>query len=355
MPLNLRASITKRVDSILKSYSGRLWFRATLLLFAFILLVLIFSPNGVRLKEELKLGANGNPQSGQVWNHSDTASLASTEKLIEKEHEKANVEIKMLQEQIDTWYHYKFLLIGGIVALFLGQFGILGKQSASSPKTSERILVATLMSNRASIMLALICFVALVIDMHIRACLTNMQGLGWWIYSYVEPSYFRSIGAQTGNIPQAGLVETQFMPWETFLHTNIRQIQQTNPLYRTAYSLQLHFMTIAIYILYLVVFQNICLLCKKGKQQQVAFLGFVLVHIAIAAFIIVAHTVPNSFDVKCFPISYFECWETGSQGSSYYLIAWLVLMLFSLPYLCLLLPSFQGNDRPDRFRTPTPA
>lgn len=357
MPSNSRASLSKLTERM-KNYPAKVWFRALLLLLSFILLILIFAPNPIKLKDELKLERPTDAQTQQTAGSPTDSVLTGIEKLIEAQHDKANIEklietqhdkandeIKMLQEQIDTWFHYKFILIGGMVALFLGHFGIFGKQNTTSPKTSEKILVATLMSNRTSVLLALVCIVAFVIDMHIRAHLTNMQGLGHWIYNYVEPAYFRAAGAKTGHIPREGLVRTQFFPWETFIHTNTRQVQQTNPLYRTMYSLQLHFMTIAIYMLYLVVFQNVCLLCKKGKQQQVAFLGFVMVHIAILAFIIVAHTIPNSFDVRCFPISSRDCWVTGSQGSSYYLIAWLSLLIFSLPYLYLLFPSLQSSKK----------
>jgi len=232
-----------------------MWFRGSLLVLSFVLLILIFSPNPIRLKDELKLYKA--PEQAQPSNDQAKLSLTRIDKLIDAQHDKANTEIKMLQEQIDTWYHYKFILIGGMVALFLGHFGILGKQSPTSAKTSEKVLVATLMSNRTSILLALACIVAFVIDMHIRTHLTNMQGLGHWIYNYVEPSYFNTIGAQTASIPREALVNTQFFPWEAFLHTSTRQVQQTNPLYRAAYSFQLHFMTIAIYMLYLVVFQNV--------------------------------------------------------------------------------------------------
>jgi hypothetical protein len=330
--------------NILTKYSSEVWFRGAMLVLSFVLLVLIFSPNPVRLKEELKLTRT--PEQAQAAASApNNASLARIEKLIDTQHEKANSEIKMLQEQIDTWYHYKFILIGGMVALFLGHFGIMAKQSATSPKTSEKILVATLMSNRTSILLALVCIVGFVIDMHIRANLTNMQGLGHWVYNYVEPSYFNTLGAHTANIPREALVNTQYYPWETFIHADVREVQQTNPLYRAAYSFQLHFMTIAIYMLYLIVFQNVCLLCKRGKQQQVAFLGFIMVHVAALAFIIVGHTVSNSFEVKCFPLSSRNCWLTGAQGSKYYFIAWLLLIAFSIPYLYLLLPGLQSSKK----------
>lgn len=326
----------------LKKYSAKIWFRGLLLFLSLVLLVLIFSPNPVRLKKELRL-TTASEQAPASANSPGAPSSTRIEKLIDTQYEKANSEIKMLQEQIDTWFHYKFILIGGMVALFIGHFGILRKQTVTSPKTSEKVLVTTLMSNRTSILLALVCIVAFVIDMHIRTHLTNMQGLGHWIYNYVEPSYFNTMGAQTGNIPREALINTQFFPWEAFLHTTTREVQQTNPLYRTAYSFQLHFTTIAIYMLYLMVFQNVCLLSKRGKQQQVSFLGFIMVHIAVLAFIIVGHTIPNSFDVRCFPISRSTCWLTGSQGSTYYIVAWLLLVTFSIPYVYLLLPGLQSG------------
>lgn len=341
MTPNSKDSFLNLAKQRFRKFPKEIWFRSILLVLSFWLLVLIFSPNPVRLKEELKIG-KASAQFQPTATSADKAASERIEKLIDVQHDKANAEIKMLQEQIDTWFHYKFLLIGGIIALFLGHFGLLGgKESTTPPKISEKVLITTLLSNRTSILLALVCIVAFVIDMHIRAHLTNMQGLGHWIYNYVEPSYFKEMGAETTNIPPEALVKTQFFPWETFLHTTTREVQQTNPLYRAAYSFQLHFLTIVMYMLYVVVFQNVCLRCKSVRQQQVAFIGFVVVHIAVLAFIIVGHTIPNSFDVRCFPLLPTDCWLTGSQGSTYYLLAWLSLIIVSLPYLYLLFPGFK--------------
>src|ERR1051325_1427516 len=144
-------------------YAEEVWFRGLLLFLSFILLILIFSPNPVRVKEKLKLyktSAQTQPSTGNFEN----PPFKDIEKLLTIEHEKANTEIKMLQEQIDTWYHYKFILIGGMIALFLGHFSLFGKQDGTSPKKSEKVLIVTLMSNRTAILLALACVVALVID-----------------------------------------------------------------------------------------------------------------------------------------------------------------------------------------------
>lgn len=330
-------------------------FRAAILVLTFLLLIFIFSSNPVRLKNDLKLGprpkveapppaaAQGqpSPESVTAANQRPTSPAAlqepATFELIKTEHQKAIDEIKMLSEKIDTWFHYKFILVGGVIALFLGHFGILGRQINSSPRASERTIESAFMSNRTGAMLALVCVVAFTIDMHIRTNLTGMQQLGQWIFNYVEPAYFNNVGAATGSIPKEALVASGFIPWETFLRSDVRQSMHNNPFYKASFSTQLHFMTMIVYVFYTLVFQNICLLSQKGRRQQLALLGFIFVHVSALAFIIVAHTVPDAFLVKCFPISGEDCWLTGSDGSRYYLFAWLLLILFNVPYLLRLL------------------
>src|SRR5687768_10192120 len=105
MALNLKTKVSslpeltpkKHTSKIwLKNYSSEIWFRASLLVVSFVLLVLIFSPNAVQLKDELRLVRE--PQQAQA------STSARVEKLIDSQLQKANDEIKMLQEQIDTWF-----------------------------------------------------------------------------------------------------------------------------------------------------------------------------------------------------------------------------------------------------------
>lgn len=322
----------------------QIWFRSIILSLAFLLLILIFSSNPIRLKSELKLEATNIEHPQQETDSAESTRLAAKkDELIKTEHQKAIDEIKMLADKIDTWFHYKFILIGGLLALFLGHFGIFGRQNITSPKPSDKALESSFMSIRTSIMLALVCIVAFIIDMHIRTNLTGMQQLGQWIYNYVEPSYFTEYGSRTGYIPRAALTQIGFVPWETFLRSDVRQSMHNNPLYKASFSTQLHFITIVVYMIYLMVFQNLCLLGKKGRGRQLALIGFLSVHISSLAFIIVSHTVPDSFEIRCFPAFSADCWISGSQGSSYYLLAWLFLLLLSLPYIYQMFSGVRGG------------
>jgi hypothetical protein len=291
-------------------YPAKLWFRATILILAFIVLVLLSATNAVKLKDEY------------AAKQSQGVPGEELKKLIAQEHATAIDEIKTSLEQMDTWYHYKFILVGGVIALFLGHFGILGKQDSVAPRPSERVLETVLSSNRTGAMLTLICVVAFIIDMHIRSNINGIQHLGQWISNYVEPTYLQA----TANTADVG-----FIPWETFIRL---PKGTTSTIYTVSFSIQLHYMTMIGYILFLMVFQNVSLRNKRKKRQQVAVIGFVLVHLSLLAFILVSHTVRDTFNVGCFPlISLKVCSLSGSQGSTYYILAWLFLITLNLPYL----------------------
>ncbi|HKQ99288.1 MAG TPA: hypothetical protein VJT09_01370 [Pyrinomonadaceae bacterium] len=295
----------------LDHYPVKLWIRVTLLALSFVVLLLLSSTNAVKLKDEYV----PKPSQGEL--------SKELKELIQQEHATAVGEIKTSLEQMDTWYHYKFILIGGVIALFLGHFSLLGKQEESAaPRSSERLLETVLVSNRTGAMLTLICVVAFVIDMHIRSNINGIQHLGQWISNYVEPVYLQA------SVDTAGV---RFIPWETF----IRLPKETSStIYTISFSIQLHYMTMIGYILFLVVFQNVSMRNKRANRQQIAVIGFVLVHLSLLAFIIVAHTVRDTFNVGCFPLIPLKvCSLSGSQGSTYYVIAWLFLIVLNLPYL----------------------
>jgi hypothetical protein len=323
MPHKFQNPILKLKELVLNEYPTKLWVRSIVLSLAFIILILLSSANRIKIKDEY------NPKN------LDTANLEVNEQLktiIEKQFIKANDEIKTGLEQMDTWYHYKFILIGGVIVVFLGHVGIMGKQNSASHTASERILETALMSNRTSAMLTLVCLVALVIDMHIRANVNGIQHLGHWITYYVEPSYLNAAGIKAKEWNQV-FRQTGYIPWETF----IRLPESTNTLYPISYGIQLHYMTIVSYMFYLIVFQNLSLLgkiSKRGNRQQIAFIGFVSVHISLLIFIIAAHTVRDTFTVECFPMIHRSvCSLSGQYGWVYYLLAWLFLIALNLPYL----------------------
>jgi hypothetical protein len=183
-------------------------------------------------------------------------------------------------------------------------------------------------------MLTLICVVAFVIDMHIRSNINGIQHLGQWISNYVEPAYLKAA---------TNTADSGFIPWETFIRL---PKGTTSTIYTISFSIQLHYMTMISYILFLMVFQNVSLRSKRNKRQQVAVIGFVLVHLSLLAFILVAHTVRDTFNVGCFPLIPLRvCSLNGTQGSTYYIIAWVFLLILNLPYLYPPLRSLRSGMR----------
>src|SRR3712207_5661276 len=92
----------------LRNVLHRTWVRAVLLSLAFLLLNLLFVSRPIQLKDAPAPPA---PVEGLLL------ELAKTE------HQKAIDEIKLRMEQEDTWFHYKFIFVGGMVAFFLGYLG----------------------------------------------------------------------------------------------------------------------------------------------------------------------------------------------------------------------------------------
>lgn len=324
-----------------------MWVRAVFLSLLFFVTMLIFTSDTIRLNEQLEqakthkleqykqANPNPSPQASPPtdYEHDPVQTLIRTELT------KAIDEIKLLQEKIDTWYHYKFIFIGAVVALFLGQIGIWSIRRGDSEQTSLPNFDRLLVSYRTAMMLALACVIAFTVDMHIRTHLKGMQQLGQWIYHYVEPSLLQ--GANDQN---------PFIPWETFLRMRIPekpgegtdigslhgtvQSMHNNVFFKFMFSTQLHFMSIIIYTFYLIVFHNLCLSRRRGRRPQLAFMGFAFVHLSVLAFIVVTHTVPDAFDVRCFPVFSSEnCWVRGTSGSRYYLLAWLLLVGLNLPFI----------------------
>src|SRR5712671_1195798 len=78
--------------------------------------------------------------------------------LIKTEHQKAIDEIKLRIEIEDNWYHYKFLLVGGL-ALFVLGFPTVGPMLGIAPSTSRELLSCTVW--------AVACVIALAIDIHV--------------------------------------------------------------------------------------------------------------------------------------------------------------------------------------------
>ena len=286
------------------------WFRVATLLISFFFLSLLFVSPPIKYSVTPSPATDGNA----VAKDSPLMSMITTE------HEKAINEIEFRLAQQDSWYHYKFIFIGALLALFLGQTELLrGRGVDLSRDRLKRLLTAD--SNYAVVALA--CVLALIVDMHIRNHMFAMQTLGLWIAHYVEPSL---------NVTNL----TGFYPWEQFIRNPNSPSMHLDSLYRLAFSTHLHFMTTIIYLLYLTVLQQICLSFRKsgriGRRHFVLF-GFVFVHLSMLAFVFVAHAVPSRYEMALIPINE---WKSGWVSVAYYLIPWLVIVSLNVPFLMLL-------------------
>jgi hypothetical protein len=266
------------------------------------------------------------------------ASGTNAQELVKLEVQKANDEIKMRIEQEDTWFHYKFLLVGALLASFLGYLGFGGSKSHSSPQERLEEIVG---SGATCSVLALACVVALAIDMHIRNNMVVIQQLALWINYYAEPALLQT----SYRSMRAGA----FIPWEQFLRIPGAGMHRDD-LYGSAFYPHLNFVTWVIYVLYLGSLYRLSFERSdarksqrpaSSRQTQIAIAGFALVHLSFGAFTWIAHYVPGAFLLKLMP--YSENWKSGATSALIYLLPWAFLVLLNIPYLWPFLPTREAS------------
>lgn len=255
----------------LKNWSTRI----LILIASFILLILIFSASPIDLHKNFK------PSVIKPILKNDPAY-----EFLIAEHTKAVDEIKMRIEHRDQWFHYKFLLIGALIAGFFTLFKSK-KQDANQDNHLERLLKY----NATCFALALGCVVAVAIDIHIRKNMIVVQQLGLWIHYYVEPVF--SASGYFEHFPE------DFYFWEQFLRISPNDeagvSMHSDYLYIFMYWPHLHFLTFVLYMFYLIIFQEICLQ-SKNLQKWYTIAGFVFVHASILAFTVISHVAPTAFE-----------------------------------------------------------
>ena len=269
-------------------------------------------------------------------------------KLLDLEFNKAVEEIKFLLQLQDTWYHYKYLFIGAILAILLGQAGLLKYLDEASPNQNIISLREILTSGLIYLTVTFACVLCVMIDMHIRRHLFSVQALGLWIYYYAEPAYL-------GNIPDA----SGFLPWESFLRQDLSEgakpfyLHIWEGFYRIARGTQLHFLSTAAYLLHAVLFQQMCLdfprwrdgLIANKRQSEdntailaesrklIIYLGFIFVHLSTLGLTLIIHSVGKQYEVQLFPFYYKS---NGWEVFAYYLIYWILTVAVGIPYLIFL-------------------
>jgi hypothetical protein len=326
------------------------WMRIVCLILTFLCLAFMFVSPAIdyaegatkRLKIDRQTDISSNAvtkDDGLKWKDGlKSEDDLSKKDLIGIEFKKAIDEITQRLEEQNSWYHYKFILIGGLFALFLGQSGLLTGNillTSAPPATrvARRNVADVLTSTSNYSILALAVVIALGLDMHIRNNMFGNQTLGLWIANYVEPAY---------------PADATFVPWETFLRKVNAPHIHFDAAYRFGFSVQLHFMTIAAYLVYIIVFQQICITLnkrrsevQKERQKEILLFGFLLVHLSALAFIFITHAVSSTFRMNLIPFGYYA---NGWVNFVYFLTPLGGLLFLSTPYL-LFLRNKKTNER----------
>jgi hypothetical protein len=258
------------------------------------------------------------------------------ELILVEEHKKAVDEIKLRIEHEDSWFRYKFLLIGGLLLALLTRLGF-GPHSGSDDNSSAKPESAQasphmqmkklLTSNVTCCALALSCVVAVTIDIHIRSNFNVTNQIGLWLAYYSEPAFLEG-AEKTRDAP--------FYPWEQFLRIppseKVGALMHRSDLYSLTFWPHLHFLTWVIYMLYLNVLYTVCLQVRHSTDWPVIG-SFTLLQASIAVFAWVAHSAPEAVALQ--PIPFLDCWLSGWSVPLMYLFLALFLASINLPYLAL--------------------
>lgn len=313
----------------IQSWTGRAFtvFRAGLAL------LLIFSVRPLDLKPEFKRFA-----TDPAMEALSVEEIKTIRALAWKENEKAIAEIAARGAQEDTWFQYKFGLIG---ALLVGVTYLKLRATRGEGDKGAVTLKEFWYSPASATLLAVACVAALACDIHVRSssCVTNQLGL--WIAHYAEPML-------SGQPFVADDVE-RFVPWEQFLRSTPAGDRDAGMHNSEMWSLtfwpHFHYLTAMIYLLYAIIFQDLCLERRRWNLDDdkkvaplVLCIGSVFVHVGFFALAWVAHAAPEAFEFRIVP--FIASSQAGGLASPlFYLIPWACLSWQQWKYLRLLFAS----------------
>ena len=137
-----------------------------------------------------KLFGSCRQKGTETTSESIKSDLSTTEKLIEWEHHKAVNEITERTKMDDTWYHNKFLLVGGLFGAILVYSATFvsksrNKNGALADKLTNHI-ADMFKTTLPSSVLGMACVVSIGIDLHMRSNAIVTHQLGLWITHCVE-------------------------------------------------------------------------------------------------------------------------------------------------------------------------
>jgi hypothetical protein len=313
-------------------------------------LILIFSVCPMELSSQPK----------EFEHHPPGVAYDSTAaKFLIEENKKAVEEIKARDEEEDSWFHNKFILVGALLAATMGYIGF-GKHSPR--QSTEQELIALSKSPSTAVILALASVMALGVDMHVRGNTCEVDQLGLWIRYYVEPVMLHGNSDRNGpmSLPE------NFHGWEDFLRakvvpaTNVANKnssteggtercsatksvywdpetgsgKHSGELWNLFYEPHIHFLTAFVYVLYLAVFQTFALSRESGRgsaRRGMPIVCFAVVQASFLAFAWIAHSAPEMFELKVLP--FIPAYEAGYFAPLHYFVPCLALILLNTPYL----------------------
>ena len=286
------------------------------------------------------------------------ASNSTAAKFLIEENKKAVEEIKIRDEEEDSWFHNKFILVGALLAATMGYIGF-GPQS--SKQSTEEGLAALSKSPSTAVILALASVMALGVDMHVRGNTCEVDQLGLWIRYYVEPVLLH--GNSDGKGPTS--LPESFHGWEDFLRAKVptdaakgnsstegstercsttksvywEDLSQgsgkhSGELWNLFYEPHIHFLTVFVYVLYLAVFQTFARptgIARASDGRGMPIICFAVVQASFLAFAWIAHSAPEMFELKVLP--FIPAYEAGYVAPLHYFVPCLALILLNIPYI----------------------
>ncbi len=239
-------------------------------------------------------------------------NIGFVEQLIIEEHKKAVTEIKLKIEREEDWFHYKFLLVGGLFgALLFVAPQFISKQPNSMGSTLNRLIEPIVV---ICLVLAVATCIALVIDAHVRSIVSGVAQLGVWIHRHIEDPF---------------LLEQGLLGWETFIRHGhgVKNTggMHTDVIWRFTWP-QLHVISWLLYSIYLLLLFQAWKQIKidKGRggvyngligmdrddrhnrlklQRQWLIISFGFVHVLLCGFAWMAHSYPSAFSTQPWPWS----------------------------------------------------
>ncbi|PKN61429.1 MAG: hypothetical protein CVU57_29430 [Deltaproteobacteria bacterium HGW-Deltaproteobacteria-15] len=196
-------------------------------------------------------------------------------------------EIQMRLQDQSSWFQYKFLFVGGLLAAFLGIFPYaqIRTRTSGEKRDSGAQLQTALQSPLATIALAAVSSLSLMIDLHIRGNAIVVNQIGLWIASHVEPLYLG-----TNVFPPHSLVG-----WETFLRRG--EAMHTDVVNSITFFWPIHILTVICFLLYLINART-AVIKQTQIRIKVDVAAFWLVHSCLIVIAWTGHYLPPIFQQR---------------------------------------------------------